>query len=176
MNRSSRSAKVLAPLAVLLAAGALAVGSGATFTSTSSNSLSSVASGSLVLTNSKDAKAVFDVTNIKPGDTVTGSLTLSNTGTLPATFSLTEASSTNTFSASKLTLKITDSKGGVVYNDEFGGLEDDAKKGLGVFQPGDAETYTFVVGLDTTAGNTDQLKAASATFVWDAVQLAGESR
>ncbi|MCW2790898.1 MAG: hypothetical protein JWP56_3201, partial [Aeromicrobium sp.] len=42
-----KTKKILLPLATLVAAGAIAVGSGATFTSTSANTISSVTSGTL---------------------------------------------------------------------------------------------------------------------------------
>ena len=85
--------KVLVPLTVLLAAGALAVGSGATFSSETGNTISTVTSGTLLHTNSKNGAQIFGLTNLKPGDTVNGAVTLTNTGSLPATFSLTEAAS-----------------------------------------------------------------------------------
>src|SRR5690348_15249752 len=94
----STTKKILVPLATLLGAGAIAIGSGATFTSTTANTISSVTSGTLNHTNSKDGKAILSLTNIKPGDTVNGGLTITNTGSLPADFSLTETSSTNGFS------------------------------------------------------------------------------
>ncbi len=91
--------KVLLPLATLLAAGAVAIGSGATFTSSTANTISSVTSGTLTHTNSKNNAAVFSLSNIKPGDVVNGSLTITNTGSLPASFSLTETSSTGQHAA-----------------------------------------------------------------------------
>lgn len=173
MNSTSRSKKVLAPLAVLLAAGALAVGSGATFTSTTSNSISSVTSGTLTHTNSEDGKAIITASDIKPGDSMTGTLTLANTGSLAGTLSLVEDSSTNSFEEDALTLTITDQAGTEVYGGNFGDLEDGAKTGLGEFKPGDERTYTFTVALDKEAGNDNQGEAASASFTWDLVQLNG---
>ncbi|GGK78339.1 TasA family protein [Ornithinimicrobium pekingense] len=174
MNSSSRrSTKVLAPLAVLLAAGALAVGSGATFTSASSNSISSVTAGSLSHMNDKDEQAIFTAGNIKPGDTVTGSLTLENTGTLAGTLSLTETESTNSFVPGDLRMKIVDDKGTVVLDGEFGELVDGTKNGLGTFSPGDVREYTFTVHLPMGAGNDNQGMTASASYSWDLVQLGG---
>lgn len=175
MNSSSRTKKVLAPLAVLLAAGALAVGSGATFTSTSSNSISSVTAGTLTQSNTKDGQAIFNLTNMKPGDSVTGSLTLKNTGSLPAAFSLTEKASSNTFSKDMLLLEITDGSATPVYSGEFGGLADGTKNTLGNFAPDAAKTYTFKVTLVGGATNTEQTKTASATYQWDSIQLDGEA-
>ncbi|MFL6159114.1 MAG: TasA family protein, partial [Marmoricola sp.] len=71
----------------------MAVGSGATFTSTSGNTISAVTAGTLTQSNSKADQAIFNLSNMKPGDTVTGTLTLTNTGSLAAAFSLVEVSS-----------------------------------------------------------------------------------
>src|SRR5690606_16845730 len=59
--KTTRSKKVLVPLATLLAAGAIAVGSGASFTSTTENTISAVTSGTLEQSNSKDNAAVFNL-------------------------------------------------------------------------------------------------------------------
>ncbi|WP_181309594.1 TasA family protein [Nocardioides campestrisoli] len=166
--------KVLVPLATLLAAGAIAVGSGATFTSTSSNTISAVTSGTLTHSNSKADKAVFNLTNLKPGDTLNGSLTLTNTGSLDAGFGLTEVSSTNDFSAENLKLVITDTAGGTpLYSGTFGGLEDGKRQALGTITAGAAKTYRFQVTLAQATGNEDQGKTATATYVWDSAQLTG---
>lgn len=165
--------KILLPLATLLAAGAIAVGSGATFTSTSVNTISSVTSGSLSQTNSKADKAIFNLTNIKPGDTVNGALTITNTGSLAADFNLVETSSTNTFSDANLTLVITNTTTGTsVYSGTFGGLVDGTKTPLGTVAPGVANNYTFSVHLADDAPNTQQNKTASAAYAWNSVQAA----
>jgi spore coat-associated protein N len=173
----SPSKKVLVPLATLLVAGAVAVGSGATFTSETNNTASSFTTGTLKHTNSKADKAIFDLANLKPGDTLNGSLVITNTGTLPAAFGLTEVLSTNNFTVpSLLKLKITNSTtGAVVYNDTFGGLVDGAKTELGTVTAGTANTYVFSVTLDSSATNAEQGKSATATYKWDSVQLAGDT-
>lgn len=165
--------KVLVPLTTLLVAGAVAVGSGATFTSQTGNTASAVTAGTLKHTNSKDTKAIFELTNMKPGDTLNGSLTLTNTGSLPAAFSLTEVSSANTFTAANLTLTITDPAAPAVpvYNGTFGGLVDGTKNALGTWAAGEAHTYTFTVKLATDTPNTDQGKTANAVYSWDSIQL-----
>ena len=170
------SKKVLLPLATMAAAGAIAVGSGATFTSQSNNTVSAVTSGTLSQSNTKDGGAVFNLTNMKPGDTLNGSLTLTNTGSLPATFSLTETASTNGFTGDNLSLVITNTTTGTpVYSGTFGGLVDGTKNDLGVVQPGVANTYKFTVKLATTTPNADQGKTASASYQWDSIQLNGET-
>ena len=166
-----KTKKILLPLATLVAAGAIAVGSGATFTSTSANTISSVTSGTLTQSNSKANAAIFNLTNIKPGDVVNGSLTIKNTGSLPATFSLTETSSVNGFAASNLTLDITNATTGTkVWSGTFGDLVDGAKNDLGLVAPGVSNDYTFSAKLASTTPNDDQNKTASAAFKWDSIQ------
>ena len=169
-----RTKKVLVPLATLLAAGAIAVGSGATFSSTSGNTISAATAGTLTQSNSKAGKAVFDLANLKPGDTLNGALKLTNTGSLPASFSLTEVSSTNGFDGENLKLTIKNvTKNTTVYTGTFGGLVDGTKNTLGTWAAGEANDYTFTVTLDQAAPNTQQGKAATAVYTWDAVQLDG---
>ena len=170
--------KVLVPLATVLAAGAVAVGSGATFTSETNNTISSVTAGSLKHTNSKDNQAIFNLVDMKPGDTLNGSLTITNTGSLPASFSLTEVSSSNGFGKvgtselSNLSLSITNTTTGAqVYSGDFGGLVDGSANALGVFQSGAANAYRFTVKMHQDTPNTDQGKTAAATYRWNSVQL-----
>lgn len=166
--------KVLVPLTVLLAAGALAVGSGATFSSETSNTISTVTSGTLLHTNSKDGAQIFNLGNVKPGDTLNGTVTITNTGSLPATFSLTETSSTNGFSGEYLKLAIKNTTTGVtVYDGTFGGLVDGSKTSLGDVAAGAANVYTFTVTLAQDAPNSEQGKSATAAYQWSSVQLAG---
>ncbi len=174
MARSRRT--ILVPLATLVAAGAIAVGSGATFTSQSGNTASAVTSGTLSHTNSKNGLAIFNLANMKPGDTLNGSLVLKNTGSLPANFSLTETGSTNEFSGSNLTLQIRNTTlGADVYNGTFGGLVDGTAQALGTIQPNVENTFVFTVKLAQTADNNEQGKTANATYTWGSVQLDGET-
>ncbi len=90
--------------------------------------------------------------------------------TRPATFTLTEKNDTNAFAAGSLDLKIDDITGGTttnVYTGDFGSV---SSKSLGTFAPGAAHTYRFTVTLDSTAGNADQGKSATADYEWTAVQ------
>lgn len=166
--------KILVPLATLVAAGAVAVGSGATFSSNSENTTSSVTTGTLTHTNSKADQAIFNLSNMKPGDTVNGTLTITNTGSLPASFSLTEAASANAFTNDYLTLSIDNTTTSTsVYTGVFGGLADGVATSLGDVNAGVANTYKFSVHLDEAAPNSQQGKTASASYKWDSVQLAG---
>lgn len=177
----SRTKKILVPLATLTVAGAIAVGSGATFTSTTGNTISTVTTGSLKHTNSKDGAAIFNLTTMKPGDTVNGSLVIKNTGTLPASFSLTETSSANAFGEKAagdnyLKLVVTNvTTNAQVYSGTFGGLVDGAKTALGDIAADATSTFRFSVTLDADAPNSEQGKTASAVYTWDSVQLAGET-
>lgn len=171
---SNNRTKILVPLATLAAAGAIAVGSGATFTSQSGNTISAVTSGTLTQSNSKDGAAIFNLVDLKPGDVLNGTLTLTNTGSLPAKFSLTEVSSSNAFTGANLTLAITDvTTGATVYDGTFGGLVDGTATALGTYQSGDAHQYRFTVKLAQDTPNADQGKTAGASYRWDAVQLDG---
>lgn len=169
--KTTATTKLLVPLATLATAAAVAVGSGATFTSTSGNTISSVTSGTLTQSNSKANQAIFNLTNMKPGDVLNGSLTLTNTGSLPALFSLTEVSATNGFTGSNLTLSIVDTTTSTtVYSGTFGGMTAGAPVALGDWAAGSAHNFTFTVKLDSATPNADQGKTAGAVFSWSSVQ------
>jgi hypothetical protein len=167
-SKNRRGRRALVPLATLAAAGALAVGSGANFVSQSVNPASAVASGTLLQSNSKANAAIFNVNNIKPGDTVNGDVTITNTGTLPEVMTLTETG-TNGFT-DKTNLVLTVTQGSTtVYSGAFAAM---GAKSLGTFNPAEARTYRFSVTLKSTAGNAEQGKSASATYTWDGAQTA----
>ena len=164
-----RSRRLLAPLATLAVAGALVVGSGADFVSTSANAQSVVASGTLTQSNSRADQAIFNVSNVKPGDTVTGQLKIRNTGSLPATFTVAETA-TNGFSTGSLSMTVTETKGtttSVVYSGAFGGF---ATKSLGLFAAAEERTFDWTVTLAQSATNADQGKSATASYVWNSTQ------
>lgn len=170
MSRTAnrRSRKVLVPLATLMAAGAVAVGSGATFTSTTA-STSTVASGSVTHANNVTK---LDIANIKPGDTVTGSVVISNTGTLPSTLTLQETADATTFNAADLNLRLTQG-GATLYNGSFGALDNATKLALGALPVGGSTTVTWTVTLVETADNLNEGKNASASYQWVSTQDAG---
>lgn len=166
--------RILAPLATLLVAGAIAIGSGANFTSTSSNPANLYATGTLTQANSKADSAIFRLSNLKPGDTLDGEVTITNTGSLPATFTLSEVDPQNGFAnPANLRMSITDTgSGATVFDGTFGTT---GTKALGTFKAGEARTYRFRVLLATSAGNAEQARTATATYTWDAVQTEGEA-
>lgn len=170
-STTSRSKKVLAPLAVLLAAGALAVGSGATFTSASTNTIDSVTSGTLTQSNDKDGQAILSAANLKPGKSESGTVTLTNSGNLPATFTLVAKDAQSNFPDGTLKLRVANQAGDqTVYDGDFKKFKDVGPKQLGDFAAGHSATYVFTVTLDQNAGNDAQGKNANAALTWDAIQ------
>lgn len=160
--------KVLVPLATLMVAGTIAVGSGASFTSTTA-STTAVSSGSVTHSNNVTNLAI---TNIKDKDVVTGSVTITNSGTLASTLTLAETGATSNFIGSDLNLKLTKDST-VLYDGAFGGQVDNAKIDLGALPVGASTTVTFVVTLNETTDNTNEGKTAQAGFQWVSTQEAG---
>lgn len=175
MNTTTKNTKnkVLVPLATLLVAGAVAVGSGASFTSQSAHTVS-VTSGTLSHANNKDG-GTLEISNIKPGDTKTGTLTIKNDGTLDSTLSLQESNDSSTFTPGALKLKIT--KFGTptaLYDGNFGALDNANKVELGALNVGDTTTVNFEVSMPLTADNANQGKAASATYTYVTTQTGAD--
>ena len=163
---------VLLPLATAAFAGALAVGSGATFSSTTGNTASAVTTGTLTQANSKAGAAIFSLTNMKPGDSVYGTVTITNSGSLKAVMSLVETAGANGFSSAALLqetiVDVTNASAPVsVYSGNFGAA---GTKTLGTFNAGEARTYKVTVTLDSAATNTEQGKTASASYAWNGTQ------
>jgi hypothetical protein len=162
--------KVLVPLATAALAGALAIGSGADFASSSSNTASNVTAGTLTQDNSKAGASILNLSNMKPGDSVYGQVTIKNTGSLGSIFSVTETD-TSSFSAGVLQEKIEDVTNAAspvtVYSGEFGKAGTQA---LGSWAAGESHTYRLTVTLVQAATNTEQGKSASATFAWNGTQ------
>ncbi|MET1060625.1 MAG: hypothetical protein ABWX84_13590 [Nocardioides sp.] len=179
MKTTSR--KILVPLATLLAAGAVAVGSGADFTSTT-NSATAVTAGKLIHTNSANG-VTLNITKIKPGDSISSDVVITNTGDLDSTLTLAETSEYNgattptvkpAFTAGDLKLTIT--KGAtVVYDGNLGAWANNTPFALGALNVGGSTTLTFTVSMPSTAGNANQGAVAGATYQWVSTQVAGSS-
>lgn len=171
---SSRRRRVLLPLAGLLAAAALVVGSGADFVSSSVNEGNAYTTGTLTQTNSKADEAIFNMDDLKPGDTVTGGVVLTNSGSLPASFKLTEDATNGFTDASNLQLSITDAETeDSVWSGTFGALTTAGPLDLGDWEAGETREFNFSVTLAQTATNAEQGKAATGSYTWDAVQAEG---
>lgn len=165
-GRHGRARALVLPLATLLAASAVAIASGATF-STTSASTGLAAGGTLRQINSNSI--AFSKDNLKPGDTVTGTVSITNSGTLPGVFTLTESSVSNTFSpASDVSLTITDLNTGATVSTAT--LGSAGTLPLGTFAAAEEHTYQFVVTFSAAATNAQQGKSASTTYTFASVQ------
>lgn len=168
--------RVLVAVATVLTAGALAIGSGASFTAQTLNSSNSAASGTVQQTNSLTGASIYNLSNMKPGDTVQGLVKIKNSGTLAANLKLTESGVTNTFEAGKLRFTVTDvtvagSPVVVIAERAFAATGATSSAYLGaLWASGEERTYVFKVTLDSTATDASQNKAASATYTWDSTQ------
>lgn len=164
--------KVLVPLATLLVAGGVAVGSGATWSSQSTHSVS-VTSGTLSHANSKGGLNLA-VTNLKPGDSQSGTLTITNDGTLDSTLSLQETADSSGFTAGAVNLKIQ--RGSTtVYDGNFGGIDNNTPIDLGALPVNDVATVTYTVSMASDASGANQGKSASASYKYVTTQTSDNS-
>ncbi|WP_309067060.1 TasA family protein [Microbacterium sp.] len=138
--RPARSrTRLLVPLAGLLVAAVVTVGSGADFVSNSVNAANAFSSGTLQQTNSKAGSAIFNLSNLKPGDTLNGKVTITNSGTLASDFTLTEDAANGFATKSNLSLVITRTGTATpVWSGTFGELTAAGPLSLGTFAAGEA--------------------------------------
>jgi len=175
MNRkpTTTRSRILVTVATVLTAGALAVGSGASFVAATNNPGNEYKAGTLTQGNSLSGASIYNLQNMKPGDTVNGKVTITNSGTLPANIKLTESGVANGFETGKLKTTITDvtvpASPVVVKNGvEYGTV---GSVNLGSqWAAGEARTYVFSVTLDASATNASQGAVANATYTWDSTQ------
>lgn len=173
---ASRKRLLILPLAGLLVAATVAVGSGADFVSNSVNTSNAFNTGTLTQTNSKTGSAIFNASNLKPGDTLNGKVTITNSGSLPATFTLTEDATNGFATKSNLTLVITRTGSQTpVWTGTFGELTAAGPLSLGDFAAGESREYTFSTTLAQAATNAEQGKSASASYTWNSTQTAAET-
>ena len=166
-------ARIIVPLAGLLVAAAITVGSGADFVANSVNTGNAYSTGTLLQTNSKADSAIFNLTNLKPGDTVNGKVTITNSGTLAAAMKLSENAVNGFVTKANLALTITAAGSATpVWSGTLGELTAAGPLDLGTFAAGEAREYTFSVTLAQAATNAEQGKTATATYTWNATQTA----
>ena len=172
-EQPARSRKrILIPLAGLLVAAAITVGSGADFIANSVNTGNAYATGTLTQTNSKANSAIFNLGNMKPGDTLNGRVIITNSGTLPAALTLSESAVNGFVTKANLSLTITGPGGAAVWSGTFGDLTTAGPVALGTFTAGEAREYLFSVTLAQAATNAEQGKTANATYTWNSTQTA----
>lgn len=168
--------RLIVPLAGLLVAAAITVGSGADFVANSVNAANAFSTGSLTQSNSKSGTAIFNAANLKPGDTLNGTVTITNSGTLPADFTLTEDAANGFATKSNLSLVITRAgQPTPVWSGTFGDLTAAGPLSLGSFSAGEARVYTFSTTLAQSATNAEQGKNATAKYTWNSTQTAADT-
>jgi hypothetical protein len=172
--------KVLAAIGMLLAAAAVALGSGANFNSTSANPSNVLSAGNLAHSNSKAGAAILTATKMKPGDTTSGTVDIKNTGDIAGTFTLAKSNVVDTpatppFSA-KLTLTIEDLGDPActvscpaAVNKYSGTVGSMGTIALGTFPVSDTHRFKFTVTFpDGGANGADNAyKSASTTVQYD---------
>ena len=189
-RRRSRLLRLKISLTVLacgLASAGIFAGSYASWTAQTTNPGNSVTAGTLTMSNSKSASAVFSGTNVKPGDTNSGTVTVANTGSLPMTVGLTQDTVSATGIEASLRWSLhDDTRNWCVWPSNSAG----ACGSLGVWnaaatltsfampnsvggaQWAAAESHTFTATwqLLASSANSDQGKAGSFRLVWDGIQ------
>jgi spore coat-associated protein N len=169
--------RTVGALAVVLAAVGITVGSGANFTASAANPSNTFTAGTLSIGTSSSS-ALFNATNLKPGDTVPGTVDIQNTGSLPGTFTLSTSHVTDTSALlGQLDLKIEDCGvwsgssappcGGtnIVYDAKANPV---GTVNLGTFASNAKHRYRFDVTMPSSIANSFQGTTASVQFDWNA--------
>jgi spore coat-associated protein N len=169
--------RTIAALAVVLAAVGITVGSGANFTASAANPTNTFTAGTLSIGTSSSS-ALFNATNLKPGDTVSGTVDIQNTGSVPGTFTLSTSHVTDASALlGQLDLKVEDcglfngtsapACGGtdVVYNAKASAV---GTVNLNSFAASAKHRYKFDVTLPSTIANSFPGASATVQFDWTA--------
>jgi spore coat-associated protein N len=170
--------RTIAALAVVLAAVGITVGSGANFTASAANPTNTFTAGTLNI-GSSTSSALFNATNMRPGDTVTGSVDIQNTGSLSGAFTLgTSGANDPNGLLGQLDLKVEDCgvfSGGtpptctgsnIVYTGKANAVP--AAVSLGTFDGGAKHQYKLDVTLPSVTTNAFQGASATVQFDWKA--------
>jgi spore coat-associated protein N len=176
--------KMVGVLFALLLAAAMAVGSGANFTSQSVNSGNLVAAGTLKAEG--PSSAILNLTKIRPGESPTGEATISNTGNTRGLFTVTGSNLVDTPGSvggpnlsGKVTLLVQEltGPGGTVvagpapYNGLLSNFN--AAADLGNINGGASKTFRFTVNFPNgTPAEDNPYQGAQSTLkmTFDAVQ------
>jgi spore coat-associated protein N len=167
--------KMVGVLFALLLAAAMAVGSGANFTSQTVNAGNLVAAGTLKATGPNTA--ILNVTKIRPGESPSGEATFSNTGNTQGKFSVTPSNMADTPGTAggpnlsgKVTLtvqELTGPGGTAVGAPAYSGLLSafNAATDLGDIAGGASKTYKFTVSFPNgTAAVDNPYQGAQTTL------------
>lgn len=182
-SRTTRVAKIaVLPTAMIISGLVVGQASYAAFSSKTSNDGNSWAAGTVNLTDDDNGQAMFEVKDLKPGQTGTKCLTVTSHGTLPADVRLyaTGASATKGLDA-QIDLKIDESascdaeaKTSVFAGTlaEFTGSAQGFNTGVSKWQtagqPGESKAYTVTYTLNAGVTNDSQGGTAATNFVWEA--------
>jgi spore coat-associated protein N len=180
MTRGPR--RLLAAAGALLVAAALAIGSGASFQSTSANAGNLIKAGVVSITNTSSGSALLNVTGLAPGHSSNATVDITNSGDLSATYTLSASNLTDTpaspaFSA-KADLKVEDlgdpscvtgcPAASTLYSGKLGSL---TSLPLGTLAVNEKHRYRFTVSLaDGGLGAEDAYQGARTTvdYTWTA--------
>jgi spore coat-associated protein N len=172
-----RRTTVIVTLAVLLLATAVVIGSGASFTSQSTNPANTFSAAGFRIWNQHDGTAVFNVTKMKPDDTSTQSWWVELQGDADGAIAVTVdnivpvASPNGGNLADRLNVKITDTATTAVVYD---GPLTTVTRNIGTWTP--VTNHIFQVDVHWTDGTPAQdnpCRGSSCTFdiTWDATQV-----
>jgi spore coat-associated protein N len=177
--------RLLIALGGLVAASAVAVGSGANFNSTSANPGSFISAGTVVVTDSLAGQSILNVNPIKPGGSISDTVNIENGGTAPAGFTLAKSNLVDTPASpalsSKLTLVVQDlgnpactascPAAVTTYSGTLGSM---GTLSLGTFAAGAEHQYKFSVAFpDGGSNGADNAYGGAITtvsYLWTATQ------
>ncbi len=173
--------KILIAIAALLIALAAVVGSGAYFTSVSSNPGNVFTAGILTHSNSDANAAFMTLSDMVPGDVRTGSVTLENTGSVDGALWLTQTAYTDTPGANggnlSEVLEVVITRGAaVVYSGTIDGMAGAYDAGV-LAAGGGPVTYDWTVtfpdggapGGPDTGDNAYQGSSVTVDYAWELV-------
>ena len=182
----SRPRRSLAALATVLVAVGITAASGADFTATSANADTTFATGTLSITNSKEAQALWASTSdMRPGDPArVGTVDITNAGSLSGVFTLNRGTIVDSDATYKLSTVLDlvvkdcgDFSSGTPSCDagdpvKYSGTLDamSGSSALGNYAANEKHRYEFTATFNSSAGVQYQGDNTSATFQWDAVQ------
>lgn len=194
-RKNPKSKVVVARLAVLTVSVVVASvftlnASRAAFTATTSNTGNSWSAGTVVLTDDDASAVMFNVTNMKPGDTNTKCIKVDYNGSLAADVKVYGVVA-GTGLATHLTATVEVGSGGTFASctgwvanatpvsftgtlAAFGTTHSNFTNGLAGFAgavSGNTKTYKVTVALPSGAVNAAQGLNASATFTWEAQNI-----
>jgi spore coat-associated protein N len=169
----------------LVAASAVAVGSGANFNSSSANPGAFIGAGTIIVTDSLVGRSILNVNPIKPGGSTSGTVNIQNGGSAPAGFTLAKANLVDTPASpalsSKLTLLVQDlgdptctvscPAAVTTYSGTLGSM---GTLTLGTFAAGVKRQYKFTVtfpeGGSNGADNAYGGAITTVDYLWTATQ------